>query len=259
MKSNTGSETLKSIQPEAWELFRPEFNGICSKCSHRSTCEKPCYPVEQYLNFENQKPYEILDKGIIIVHPRSKREIRRSELNFNEDGKPTKPSEAVFSTVTDSPFASEKIDPAIKQTGIFVDRIFHRMSYADLAEKYNTIISGVAKMYVNAKSRLLKSIKAMDRADLALSNGQPLVEMPKGVKVFFLHSVFGLSISEIARFLDMNHTLVIRNIQTIRDRIITGQMDILTFTPNEKEAAHDRLETARAKRAKYDRKRRKSK
>jgi len=44
-----------------------------------------------------------------------------------------------FSTENDSPFSSFK--PELKQTGIFVDRFFHKLSYEDLAVKYEMSVS----------------------------------------------------------------------------------------------------------------------
>ena len=33
-------------------MSEADFNGICSECSHRETCEKPCAPVEKNLRQE---------------------------------------------------------------------------------------------------------------------------------------------------------------------------------------------------------------
>lgn len=232
----------------------PSYSGLCARCSHRKTCSTPCAPVERLLSAGNRKPFERVSGETVIVFPRSRREIRESDLDtYEEGGKPTNKSAAVFSTDTGSAFATP--EPTLKQTAIFIDRFFNRMSYADLAGKYGTTRGGVAKLYFNAKERMIKSIRAMDRADLAAANGRPLAAMPKAVRVFLLHSVFGLAVSEIARLLDISHSLVTRNIATTRDRIITGQLDILTFTETDRAAAQGRLDDARAKRAAYERKR----
>ena len=238
------------IQPKACTSSTPSFNGLCSRCTHRKTCASPCAPVERLLSADNRKPFERVSGNSVIVFPGSRREIRQSDLDTYDNDKPTNSSAAIFSTAAGNPFITD--EPALKQTGIFMDRFFGRMSYADLADKYGTTRSGVAKLYVNAKERMIKSIRAMDRANLAKSNGQPLAVMPKAVRVFLLHTLFGLSVTEIARLLDINHSLVIRNIKTTRDRIITGQLDLLTFTEADREAAQGRLDEARAKRKAYD-------
>lgn len=231
----------------------PSYSGLCARCSHRKTCTSPCAPVEQLLSAGNRKPFERVSGETVIVFPRSRREIRESDLDTYEGGKPTNRSAAVFSTDAGSAFATP--EPTLKQTAIFIDRFFNRMSYADLAEKYDTTRSGVAKLYFNAKERMIKSIRAMDRADLAAANGRPLAAMPKAVRVFLLHTLFGLAVNEIARLLDISHSLVVRNIATTRDRIITGRLNLLAFTEADREAAQGRLDDARKKRAAYDAKR----
>jgi hypothetical protein len=67
-------------------------------------------------------------------------------------------------------------------------------------------------MYVNAKERLIKTIEAMDRIELAKNNGKPLVDMPRGLRVFLLHALFGLSNGEICRLLVITHSAVNKHI-----------------------------------------------
>jgi hypothetical protein len=171
-----------------------------------------------------------------------------------KDGSTFKPGQANFSDVQEIAFVSTK-SPRLKQTGIFIDRFFFRMSYHELAEKYQVERSAVAKLYVNAKERLVKTIEAMDRVELAKNNGVALAAMPKAVRVFMLHAIFGLSNAEIGKFLGMHHSLVHRCVTSTRDRILAGELDLLTAKDDDRQAARTRLQEARQARAEYDRNR----
>lgn len=153
---------------------------------------------------------------------------------------------ASFSTEHDSAFLPA--EPRTKTTGIFIDRFFHRMSFADLAVKYETTPGGVARFYDNARQRILKTVQAMDREKIALSNGAPLAVMPKAVRAFFLHTVFLLPVTEIAQLTGVSSSLVTRQIQQTRDRILTGEIDLVEYVPG----ASERLTSASAKRKAYD-------
>jgi len=251
----------KPIQLKHLAPFKQEnnsfFAGACSKCSHRKTCKKPCFFVKEYLKFDNRKPFEENEGNFLtIIRPGSKREIRTCELNTDEDsGEFFGGTQLFFSTDNASPFASAIDNPKLKQTGIFIDRFFFKMGYKELAEKYDTTKSGVSKLYDNAKSRIVKTVEAMDRADLALANGDPIVKMKRAVQAFLLHTLFGLSVTEISKFMGVSHTLIVRNLAATRDQIITGEINLFNFTEENREAAQERLESVRAKRRGYDKNR----
>jgi DNA-directed RNA polymerase specialized sigma24 family protein len=223
-----------------------KLSGICEKCAHRETCKKPCIFVEKILSEGNPKPFE-RDAGQAITYlfPRSSREFNESHFIPGECETPTKRTRALFSDETESAFLNS-IEPKLKQTGIFIDRFFFKMSYPDIAKKYKVSKSGIGKLYHNAKQRLIKTVEAMDRVELAKSNGEPLVKMSKGLRVFFLHTLFGLPICEISELLGIGSQGVAKHINKTRDKILTGKLDILSYTPQGKQlaqqAAQARLE-----------------
>lgn len=232
--------------------INPLFEGACQKCAHRKTCIKPCFFVEKYLNFQNKKPFEKDLAGLItIISPQSNREIRTCELDVQEDGDPTGRTQKIFSTDNPGAFANA-ITPTLKQTGIFIDRFFFRMGYKELSEKYDSSVSGIAKLYVNAKDRIVKSIEAMDRLDTALENGKPIVKMNRAVRAFLLHTAFGLPVGEIAKVMGVTHALISRNLKNVRDQIITGEVTLFDFTDKDVEEAVIRMEKIRAERRDYD-------
>ncbi len=209
-----------------------ELSGICGKCSHRKSCKKPCIFVEKYLSLNNRKPFEKDVKDILtVLFPRLRREIRECEMGAYEDGKPNKQAQAAFSDENESAFLGT--DHRLKQTGIFIDRFFFAKSYGEIAEKYGTTKGGVAKLYVNAKRRLVKTVEAMDRVELAKNNGKPLVDMPKAMRVFLLHALFGLSNAEICRLLGTHHSLVNRQIIKNRERLLCGKINLLSYSGND--------------------------
>lgn len=249
----------KQTPPEPCVSFSADYGDdlktACQKCKKRHTCKSPCFFVEQILNFENRIPFERnVDEFVTILFPGSKKETRESELAHHDDGRPTGETKRAFSDQQETPF-NDEIAPSLKQTGVFVDRFFLRKNYNEIAEKYNISVSGVSKLYVNAKERLTKTVEAMDRAEMAKNNGTPVVKMNKAVQAFLLHGLFGLSVGEIAKLMGVNHSLISRYLYTTRDKIICGEIKLFHYTEAEKKAAQDRLEKARKDRREYDRKR----
>lgn len=194
------------------------------------------------------------DGTFIVLFSRSKKEDRICELAHHEDGRPTGETQRLLSTENEPPFTSA-ITPKLKQTGIFVDRFFFRMGYQELSEKYDTSKNSVSTLYSNAKDRIIKSIEAMDRLDMALENGKPIVKMNRAVQAFLLHSAFGLPVGEIAKLMGVSHTLIVRNLKTVRDQIITGEITLFDFTDKDVEDAMTRMEKIRAERRDYDKNR----
>ena len=207
------------------------FKGICLKCSQRKRCNRPCIFIERMISEENKVPFEKDAKdNLKILFPERKFVLRESDLNFFKDDSGYDGNQIFFSTenpILEDLFNNEDFTPRLKQTGIFVDKFFFRMSNKELAKKYKTTSGGVSKMYTNAKERMIKSIKAMDKAEYALSNGKKLAVMPRGVHVFLLHTLLNLPVTEIARFLDIGHSAVIGHIRRTKERIRSGEVNLL--------------------------------
>lgn len=117
---------------------------ICPRCSRFKTCQKSCYPVEQYLKKENLDVFEksFTDpegKTISIIFSRSREAPVSALPEIDQDADPA------FSTENENPFRS--FDPHLKQTGIFIDRFFLKFKYQYLAVKYDISIDAAYKIY----------------------------------------------------------------------------------------------------------------
>ncbi|MBU4564058.1 MAG: hypothetical protein KMY53_17915 [Desulfarculus sp.] len=175
----------------------------------------------------------------------------RSAL-LTEYGKTPEKVEAAFSTESDSPFAG--FDPGHKQTGIFIDRFFHRFTYADLATKYDMTPDNARKTYYNAKNRVRQVVEAMDGGGDTrnLEAWKKAVELrsgrfPKNVKWFLLNKLFGMRPSEIAKMEGVVSSGVRSAIARVADRLSAGEMGLWEVTTEEASEAKSRLDIKRAK------------
>jgi hypothetical protein len=231
-----------------FEHLQPE---TCPKCVHYKTCEKPCFPVWEYLNQENLSVYEqhyTNEEGerVDIVFARS-RETPETDLAESQ-------SQTVFNTCNESPFSD--FVPRLKQTGIFLDRFFHQFSYKDLAVKYGMSEDNCIKSYHNAVNRVLAVLEHMDKAN-AVGNfdfWKEKVEersgsLPKGQKWFLLNKLFGLRPSQIAEMEGIKGSSSVRQlIIRVSDQLRCGEIRLFDATPEEVEEAKARLDTHNAKR-----------
>lgn len=140
------------------------MHDLCAKCKKRKTCKVPCRPVELYLAEGNLTVYEKGKGDTVTLYPRS-REEHQSNLSTGEDksGDPRLSNEEAmaFNTENENPFRSYV--PNFKQTGIFIDRFFGKMSYADLAAKYEVSQTAAHKIYYAGVQKLLEIIIQMDQ------------------------------------------------------------------------------------------------
>lgn len=245
------------------------MKDVCEKCTHREGCKTPCRPIELYLAQDNLAVYEKKGVGedgkeVSIIFARS-REIPESMLPQVSD-KTDETIDSPFTTEAESPFAG--FNPDLKQTGIFIDRFFHKWSYEDLAVKYDTTVEGATKLYHVAVKRLLDVVEALDGKE-APRNFGPWEQMVKersgsfstGVRWFLLNKLLGVRPSEIARMEGISHPSGVRGlIIRVSDQLRAGEISLFEADdPEEAEAAKARLEAKRAKRReRYARKKGKS-
>ncbi|MFX0090791.1 MAG: hypothetical protein ACFFBD_03425 [Candidatus Hodarchaeota archaeon] len=236
---------------------------VCDKCYYGTTCEKPCRPVELYLAGGNLSVWtkKSIDKNgreIEIIYSRS-RERQQSTLSEGVDnrGDPrlSEREQLAFSTENESPFAHFK--PVLLQTGIFIDRFFHKMTYSDLATKYDLSETDCIKRYSYATKRLLEVLKIMDSKVEKDKNNKYLKQvqersgsLPKGQKWYLLNKLFGLLPSEIAELegLDKRSSSVRQLIIRVSDQLAAGEIKLIEVTPEESAAAKARLDEVRRKR-----------
>jgi len=140
------------------------MHDLCIKCKKRKTCKVPCRAVELYLAEGNSTLYEKWKGDTVTLYPRS-REEQESNLSTGEDkaGDPRLSSKEAqaFSTENENPF--RHYEDNHKQTGIFIDRFFGKMSYADLAVKYEVSQTAAHKIYYAGFQKLLEIIMQMDQ------------------------------------------------------------------------------------------------
>ena len=88
-----------------------QLEGACEKCSHRRTCRVPCTFVKKYLSQDNPAPFELKLDEIIIVYPKSRREIQRTVFETFKDGTKNQPAQHAFSSENESAFLKEMSPP----------------------------------------------------------------------------------------------------------------------------------------------------
>lgn len=136
-----------------------KMRSICRKCPHKSTCKTSCEPVKQYLAHENRAVFEKTytnEEGqqISIIYSRP-REFNLSSFQQEGDTDKNRPNKLAmaFSTENDSPFSH--FEPNLKQTKLFVDKFFFKVSVEDLSVKYDMSHQKVYEYYKQAKRRVL--------------------------------------------------------------------------------------------------------
>jgi hypothetical protein len=196
-------------------------------------------------------------REIEIIYSRS-RERQQTTLSQGVDnrGDPrlSEREQLAFSTENESPFTHFK--PELLQTGIFIDRFFHQMSYADLAVKYDLSENDCIKRYSYATKRLLEVLKIMDSKIEKDRNNKYLKQvqersgsLPKGQKWYLLNKLFNLLPSEIAEMEGMKGSSSVRQlIIRVSDQLAAGEIKLIEVTPEESEVAKARLDEVRKKR-----------
>lgn len=226
---------------------------ICPTCREYKSCVRPCHPINKYLSYLNRKPHEknvstdvtvlyhehlIYQEGSLVAEDKmgNERAVSRGEM--------------AFSTETDSPFSSSAFKH--KTVGIIVDRIFHKFSYADLAFKYDLTNAARARsLYHHAERRLRDVVAMMDQKDQRkkgywIEQAQKRSgNMPDDIKIFLLHNLFKLSAPEIGKIYNRQDTSVARTIKRVADRMMAGEINLLTLTSEESSEAKNHIENVK--------------
>jgi hypothetical protein len=218
--------------------------------------------VAEYLKRDNLSVFEKSHtdengQTVTILFSRS-RELPEADLlhEFPDTGTPADKVQRVFNTDSENPFAG--FVPNLKQTGIFLDRFFHKSTYADLSAKYDMTEHNAIKTYHNAVKRVLELLKMMDAKPRAMEQYQKQIEersgkLPKGQKWFLLNKLFGIMPSEIAEMEGLKGSSAVRQlIIRVSDQLRAGEIRLIDTTPAEEAAAKGRLEAKRQeRRARY--------
>lgn len=188
------------------------FTDLCKKCRHRKRCKAPCAPVEKYLAHGTSKTFEIwLRDAVTVLCPESKRVVRASEMEAYQAAR-------AFSTTNQVEHPLDDLNPKLKQTGVFIDRFFNRLPFPEIAKKYRISQNSATALYGNAVKRLLKTVEAMDRVELAKANGKRLAELPTRDRVKILYFGLEMPVVEIARFIGISHSAVIKHVGKLSEK-----------------------------------------
>ncbi len=239
-----------------------KMKSICRKCSHRSTCKTPCSPVKEYLVFENRQVYEKSftnseGQQISIIYSRP-REINFSAFKREGDTDKNRQNkiEQAFSTENESAFSH--FSPTLKQTRLFINKFFHKMSIEDLAVKYQMTPEAIYVYYEQAKRRLFDVLEALDsKKRLKLDHVWKQIEarsglLPKGQRYFLMSKVFELTPTQIAEIEGLkNAASVSILIHRVSDQLRAGEIELFPFTKEESIQAKQRLDRVRERRRKH--------
>ena len=118
----------------------------------------------------------------------------------------------------------------MKQTGVFVDRFFHKYTYEDLSVKFDMTAENARKTYHNAVRRLREVLEVMDTGEVPTKQvdyWRRKVEarsgsLPKGQKWYLLNKLFGLRPSEIAEMEGMERIKFRASIDYQGERSVSG-------------------------------------
>lgn len=186
-----------------------DFTEICKKCRHRKRCKAPCAPVESLLQQGNSTPFEVVvGDDILVMRPYHRKEVRESEMVYLHDivETPTNEAQRAFSTANSSPFANYK--PKLNMTGVFIDRFFFRMSYEDLAKKYDATAKKVRQLYFNSKTRIIDAVKRMDRLTYARQHLHELQNYTRPEQAWILYKALKLTVPEVAEVMGVSRSCV---------------------------------------------------
>lgn len=225
---------------------------LCKRCDHYSICDKPCVHVEKILCQGNPKMAEFKDKhNNSIVLMNAKKEFRESSLGaVQDDGKESPDLMHAYSTINDSAFMVG--DHKLTQAAVFIDRFFKKRLFRQIADDRGMTIPAVMNIYRQAENRIARIIEAIDRSELAKGR-EPVIKMPKRIKIFLLHVLFGLTNAEISRLIGLKHRRVSDYVNRMWDSLLSGDLDLLAYIPdNEIEAAKERRTKHLEKRRDYE-------
>jgi len=202
------------------------FAGICKRCKRRKDCTTPCAPVELEVKptsygrvFERRRNIGRPDE-YIAVFPQYK------EIQFANLYDPN-----AEDTSLEIDFDAEKakeiwhVPHMRKQTGIFIDRIFNKMSIEDLCVKYSCGESMVRTKLQRAQTRVVELLLEMDKGRVVrkcLGKNQ-IGYLSLAAKSFLLSTIFEMTNAEIARILESTRSTVEQGIARVKAKVMDGE------------------------------------
>lgn len=225
---------------------------MCQKCRKRRTCKTPCAFVDEILKQDNRTVFERTEDDIAVVYPQW-REVQESVLRREYDDTGKQDEYEVFNTEADLPWMSTEYQ--LDRTHVFIMLVFKGWSWDDIAIALDTDSEQVRHLYKDSVKRLLKALEVMDKRQAVVDDVQSRLaisekatgKLTKTQIWFLLNKVFGLLPREIAEMEGANIKTVCARIKDVYDRVVTGDVIFTDPTPEQIEAAHQRIEKKRAR------------
>ena len=241
-------------------------DGMCQKCRKRASCKTPCAFVDEILKQDNRPQFhEVNARGLngeaitVCMSHNHRHEVNESNLDYmhavdtDGEGWESDDKKTPFTTEADSPWADYQ--PTLNQTTIFIKRLLQGMSYEDIADELELSVDLVRSYYHSAKNRMIEALQFADSRNKTIAfweNTQKRSEkvtgkLPKYMKWMLMHKVFDLSIQEITELEGAGKNDAASKIRWAYDRLVTGEYVLLDPTPEQIEAARQRIEKKRAR------------
>ena len=178
----------------------------CDTCGERERCKAPCKAVRAIL-WKDNRVMERCFGGVIMCYP------QRGEVHFSEleDFKQVEN----FSTDAVLPWSSG--DLKLRQTTVFVERFFNRVSCRELAERFGVKENTIVSMYVRAVEQLQKIIEALDARREGLK-ATKAGRFSDDERMFMLAEIFGFNRREVGEMFSMDRKLVSSKVKRMADR-----------------------------------------
>jgi DNA-directed RNA polymerase specialized sigma24 family protein len=163
--------------------------------------------------------------------------------------------EMALSTENESAFSS--FEPTLKQTILFIDRFFHKLSISDLSIKYEMTPQKVHEYYAQAKRRVFDVLETLDsNRPLKLDHYWKKIEersgsLPKGQRWFLMSKVFKLTPSQIAEIEGASADSVSVLISRVSDQLRAGKIELFPVSQLESLEAKARLDRVRERRREH--------
>jgi len=237
------------------------MKNICRKCPHRSACKTPCEPVKQYLAFENRQVYEktFTDQAgqtISVIYSRP-REINFSAFKREGDTDKNRPNKLEMALSSENESAFSSFEPSLKQTRLFIDKFFHKLSVEDLSVKYEMSQQKVHEYYAQSKRRIFNILEHLDSArPLKLERFMEQIRersgnMTAGQRYFIMSRVFLLSHKQISEIEGTSPGTVSELVRRTADQIRAKEISLFDFTEQEAKEAKGRLDAVRERRREH--------
>jgi translation initiation factor IF-1 len=162
------------------------MHTLCKDCVTRPKCKKVCKPVAKVLAMDGQV-MEMHYSDCIKVYPQN-----------HETQMATMPQHMIDEMADgDQVQLTTDFIPETR-TGVFVDRFFRKLPYAEIGAKYDKTPDQCQKIYHEAIQRVNELIRLIDLRKSGLTRVWNRKDMTDGQKWFMLSALFRYTKQEIA-------------------------------------------------------------